>query len=94
MTLTGAVSDKTDFTGWPWRQGQTGNQPEGFAMTIRNDKGQFVSTQQALIADLEGFIADWTHWAKQALRKGDKAEAQRCAAEARDCRQKLEALAA
>jgi L-asparagine transporter-like permease len=63
-------------------------------MTIRNDKGQFVSINQAMVADLEGFIADWTHWAKQALRKGDKAEAQRCAAEARDCRQKLKALIA
>lgn len=63
-------------------------------MTIRNDKGQFVSTQQALIADLEGFIADWTHWAKQALRKGDKAEAARCMAEVRDCRLKLSTLTA
>ncbi len=30
-------------------------------MNIRNDKGQFVSTQQALAADLQGFIDDWTH---------------------------------
>ncbi|KAA8555152.1 hypothetical protein [Pseudomonas marginalis] len=63
-------------------------------MAIRNDKGQFVSTQQALAADLQGFIADWTHWAKQALRGGDKAEAARCMAEVRDCRQKLNALQA
>ncbi|MEW5507105.1 hypothetical protein [Pseudomonas antarctica] len=63
-------------------------------MAIRNDKGQFVSTQQALAADLQGFIADWTHWAKQALRSGDKAEAGRCMAEVRDCRQKLSALQA
>ncbi|VVM51955.1 hypothetical protein PS663_00834 [Pseudomonas fluorescens] len=63
-------------------------------MNIRNDKGQFVSTQHALAADLKGFIGDWMHWAKQALRSGDKAEAARCMAEVRDCRQKLSALQA
>lgn len=63
-------------------------------MNIRNDKGRFVSTQKALAADLQGFIDDWTHWAKQALRGGDKAEAARCMAEARDCRQKLSTLQA
>ncbi|MBD8669799.1 hypothetical protein OQ519_25110 [Pseudomonas lurida] len=63
-------------------------------MNIRNDKGQFVSTQQALAADLQGFIDDWTHWAKQALRSGDKAKATHCMAEVRDCRQKLNALQA
>ncbi|MBK3479829.1 hypothetical protein JJD66_27485 [Pseudomonas sp. MF6751] len=63
-------------------------------MNIRNDKGQFVSTQQALAADLQGFIDDWTHWAKQALRSGDKAKANHCMEEVRDCRQKLNALQA
>ena len=63
-------------------------------MAIRNDKGQFVSTQQALAADLQGFIDDWTHWAKQALRSGDKVKAARCMAEVRDCRQKLNTLQA
>lgn len=57
--------------------------------TFRNQKGQFVSAQQAMVADLHGFIGDWTHWAKQALRRGDKVEAARCMAEVRDCRQKL-----
>jgi hypothetical protein len=32
MTLIGAVSDKTDFTGSPSRRGLTGNPPEGIAM--------------------------------------------------------------
>lgn len=59
---------------------------------IRNQKGQFVSTQQAMIADLQGFIADWMHWSKQALRSGDRAQAASCMAEVRDCRQKLNAL--
>ncbi len=63
-------------------------------MTIRNDKGQFVSTKAALIADLEGFIDDWKHWALQAFRKGDRADGKRCMAELRDCRQKLRALVA
>ena len=63
-------------------------------MAIRNDKGQFVSISAAMVADLRGFIDDWTHWAKQALRSGDKAEAARCMAEVRDCRQKLNALQA
>lgn len=63
-------------------------------MAIRNDKGQFVSTKAALIADLEGFIADWKRWALQAFRKGDRADGQRCMAELRDCRQKLNALQA
>ncbi|WP_027921528.1 hypothetical protein [Pseudomonas sp. URMO17WK12:I12] len=63
-------------------------------MAIRNDKGQFVSTKAALIADLEGFIADWKHWALEALRRGDRADGLRCMAELRDCRQKLKALAA
>lgn len=63
-------------------------------MAIRNDKGQFVSTSAAMVADLQGFIDDWTHWAKQALRSGDKTEAARCMAEVRDCRQKLSALKA
>ena len=63
-------------------------------MVYRNEKGQFVSTTAAMVADLQGFIDDWTHWAKQALRGGDKAEAARCMAEVRDCRQKLNALQA
>lgn len=63
-------------------------------MSIRNDKGQFVSTNAAMIADLEGFIADWKHWAIQALRKGDRTDALRCKAEMDSCRQKLNALAA
>lgn len=63
-------------------------------MAIRNDKGQFVSASAAMVADLQGFIDDWTHWAKQALRGGDKAKAARCMAEVRDCRQKLNKLQA
>ncbi|RMP74165.1 hypothetical protein ALQ20_01284 [Pseudomonas syringae pv. atrofaciens] len=63
-------------------------------MAICNDKGQFVSTNAAIAADLSGFIADWTHWAKQALRNGNREDAKRCMAEAQDCRQKLAALTA
>lgn len=61
---------------------------------FRNAKGQFVTTTAAMIADLEGFIADWKYWAIQALRKGDRAEAIRCKAEMDDCRRKLNALMA
>ncbi|MCK9801438.1 hypothetical protein M1B34_28160 [Pseudomonas sp. MAFF 302030] len=63
-------------------------------MAIRNDKGQFVSTSATMVADLQGSIDGWTHWAKQALRDGDNAEAARCMADVRDCRQKLNALKA
>ena len=28
-----SLKRKEDFTGWPWRQGQTGNQPEEHSMT-------------------------------------------------------------
>lgn len=63
-------------------------------MTIRNHKGQFVSTKAAMAADLEGFIADWKRWALEAFRKGDRADGQRCMAEMMDCRQKLRELTA
>ena len=63
-------------------------------MAIRNDKGQFVSANAAIAADLNGFIDDWTNWAKQALRNGNREDAQRCMTEVRDCRQKLAALTA
>lgn len=63
-------------------------------MAIRNDKGQFVSTNAALIADLKSFIPDWKRWALEAFRKGDRADGLRCMAGLRDCRQKLNALQA
>lgn len=61
---------------------------------MRNHKGQFASATQAAIADLEGFIADWKHWAVQAMRNGNRDEALRCKRELDDCRQKLAALTA
>lgn len=61
---------------------------------MRNHKGQFASAEQAMIADLEGFIADWKHWALAAFRRGDREEGLRCKAELDDCRRKLAALTA
>ena len=61
---------------------------------IRNHEGKFASTKQAMIADLEGFIADWKHWAVTALRNGNREEAVRCKRELDDCRAKLAALTA
>lgn len=63
-------------------------------MAIRNDKGQFVSAQAAIVADLRFFISEWKRWGLDAYRKGDLADATRCLAEMRDCRQKLNALQA
>ncbi|WP_458373043.1 hypothetical protein [Pseudomonas laurylsulfatiphila] len=63
-------------------------------MAIRNDKGQFVSIDAAMVVDLEGFIEDWKRWAIQALRKGDRVDALRCKAEMDSCRQKLSMLKA
>lgn len=63
-------------------------------MNIRNHKGQFVSATTAAAVDLQGFIDDWKRWALEAFRKGDREEGQRCMAELRDCRQKLQALTA
>lgn len=61
---------------------------------IRNQEGKFASTKQAMIADLEGFIADWKHWAVAALRNGNRDEALRCKRELDDCRHKLRGLLA
>lgn len=63
-------------------------------MVYRNEKGQFISETAAIRMDLEFFISEWKRWAMEALRKGDKAEATRCAAEMNDCRRKLNALSA
>jgi hypothetical protein len=63
-------------------------------MTLRDHKGQFVSTKNAMIVDLEGFIADWKRWALAAFRKDDREDGARCMAELNDCRQKLKALTA
>jgi hypothetical protein len=60
----------------------------------RNEKGQFISETEAVIADLTFFISEWKRWAIQALRKVDRAEALRCKAEMDDCRSKLNALQA
>ncbi|MBH3342489.1 hypothetical protein I5O09_01900 [Pseudomonas parafulva] len=61
-------------------------------MTYRNEKGQFITETQAIAGDLTFFISEWKRWALEAFRKGDHAEGQRCMAEMRDCRQKLNAL--
>ena len=61
---------------------------------MRNHKGQFASTQQAAIADLEGFIADWKRWALQAFRSGNREEGLRCKAELDACRLELAKLTA
>ncbi|HFZ2572398.1 TPA: hypothetical protein ACIJ25_001886 [Pseudomonas aeruginosa] len=61
---------------------------------MRNHKGQFVSAKQALVTDLEGFIADWKRWALEAFRKGDREEGLRCKREMDDCRKKLNELLA
>ena len=61
---------------------------------IRNHEGKFAGTKQAMIADLEGFIADWKHWAVAAMRNGDREEALRCKRELDDCRKNLRELLA
>lgn len=61
---------------------------------IRNHKGQFVSKRQAMVADLEGFIADWKRWALEAFRSGNREEGLRCKREMDDCRKKLVSLIA
>lgn len=61
---------------------------------MRNHKGQFASDKQAMAADLEGFIADWKHWALTAFRSGDREEGMRCKREMDDCRKKLNELLA
>lgn len=61
---------------------------------IRNHEGKFASTKQAMIADLEGFIADWKHWAVTALHNGNREESLRCKRELDNCRHKLRELLA
>ncbi|MFW5203169.1 hypothetical protein ACOAMT_23230 [Pseudomonas aeruginosa] len=61
---------------------------------MRNHKGQFASTKQAAIADLEGFIADWKHWALAAFRSGDREDGMRCKRELDACRKQLAELTA
>ena len=61
-------------------------------MIYRNEKGQFITEKQAIVADLSFFISEWKRWALEALRKGDHKEGRRCAAELNDCRQKLREL--
>jgi hypothetical protein len=72
---------------------ETNYAPEG-KMMIRNHEGKFASTKQAMIADLEGFIDDWKHWAVTALRNGNREEALRCKRELDDCRHKMRELLA
>jgi hypothetical protein len=61
---------------------------------MRNHKGQFASTKQAAIADLEGFIADWKNWALVAFRSGNRDEGMRCKRELDSCRKQLAELTA
>ena len=72
---------------------EVNNALEGKTM-IRNHEGKFASTKQAMIADLEGFIADWKHWAVTALRNVNREEAVRCKRELDDCRNKLREMQA
>lgn len=72
---------------------ETNNALEGKTM-IRNHEGKFASTKQAMIADLQGFIDDWKHWAVTALRDGNREEALRCKRELDDCRHKIRELLA
>ncbi|KSF88147.2 hypothetical protein AO944_32260 [Pseudomonas aeruginosa] len=84
----------TDFTGWPSTEGQTGSQHALEGKTMRNHKGQFASEKQAMAADLEGFIADWKHWALAAFRRGDREDGMRCKRELDACRKRLAELIA
>ncbi|EKJ7650449.1 hypothetical protein RO273_006269 [Pseudomonas aeruginosa] len=61
---------------------------------MRNHKGQFASEKQAMAADLEGFIADWKHWALAAFRRGDREDGMRCKRELDACRKRLAELIA
>jgi hypothetical protein len=45
-----------------------------------------------MIADLEGFIADWKYWAVTAMRNGNRDEALRCKRKLEDCRRKLRGM--